>query len=141
MATARLIANKLFFLLVTFPAVSVFLICLAMSGMSFYDLSCSLTNMQYESQQLGPASQPDRLRTSRCVDPAPIHQDRPSQVQVCENETITEVPINQLTREFASVLRTYYWLLVMIGFFSMVLIQAGKINFKRYSQKISSRSF
>jgi len=141
LATIRFIASKLFFLLVTFPAVTGFLLCLASSAMSFDDLSRSLTNMYYESQQLGSASQPDRLRISKCVDPEQSYQARPSQVKVCANETITEVPVNQFAREFASALRSYYWFLVIIGFFTTILIQVGQRTFKRYSQTMISKSF
>lgn len=109
------ILNRLFSLLVIYPAVGIFLLVALGSGFSFTGAARWITDMQYEAQQLGQANQERHLLTKRCNQSQPITGDVP-QLTACTTWKVEEISVDAAAQEAGQSLRNQYVMFMIFGF-------------------------
>ncbi|PMY80297.1 hypothetical protein C1X72_15525 [Pseudomonas sp. FW306-2-2C-D06B] len=109
------ILNRLFSMLVVYPAVGIFLLLALGSGFSFTGAARWITDMQYEAQQLGQASQEGHLLTKRCYESKPATGEIP-QLSACATWKVEEVAVDAAAQEAGQSLRNQYVMFMIIGF-------------------------
>ncbi|GEM_PF-4232634 len=122
--------NRLFAMLVVYPAVGIFALLAVGSGFSFNGAAQWFTDMQYEAQQLGKAEQAGHMLVKRCDESHQVQGEMPK-LAVCQRWNVQEVSVEAATREGGRTFRNQYVMFLVLGFGFMLLRDFSPILWRR----------
>nr|HBO6796999.1 hypothetical protein [Pseudomonas aeruginosa] len=114
LSVALAIINRLFLVLVVYPAVGFFMLVGFASDWSFTGFGRLVTDIQYEAQQAGKAEVPGHLLAKRCTDESQAHETLPAKVS-CDAWELQEVPVEVLAKEAGRPLAMLYWIFIGVS--------------------------